>query len=237
MNAHPGDVGESIYDKLNNVHASLRKQKEDAFRTKQLAEERLRLARQDREAMERKGNDIKTQLRQLKERAGEMKAKNEVMEKENRQMEKEFNFQHSELQSKKEKLSRLEEKRANEANGRHRSMTAARDMLRRLREESSKNDAGENSSLTPSLSYSNLSSQEKKRKLDQAMEIDGGEELCEQLPELIKLRRARKKEGIESLKRRNASLRRIIAGYQNVLGVEATEFTQQQGGNSTVLQQ
>ena len=41
MNANP----ESIYDKLNNVHASLRKQKEDAFRGRNLAEERLRLAR------------------------------------------------------------------------------------------------------------------------------------------------------------------------------------------------
>ena len=85
MNTH----AESLYDKLNNVHASLRKQKEDAFRTKQLAEERLRLARQDREAMERKGNETKVQLRQLKEKAVEMKNTNAIMEAENKQMEKE----------------------------------------------------------------------------------------------------------------------------------------------------
>ena len=45
MNSH-----EQLYEKLNNVHASLRKEKEDAYRTKQLAEQRLQLSRQDREA-------------------------------------------------------------------------------------------------------------------------------------------------------------------------------------------
>lgn len=246
---HPGNGGggASLYDKLNNVHASLRKQKEDAYRTKQLAEERLRLARQDREAMERKGNETKVQLRQLKEGALKMKGENEAMEKENRQMEKEFNFQHSELQSKKEKLSRLEEKRAAEASGRHRSASAAREMLRRLREDSSRKNAGSpspggrgkngrNSEDDPSAS---LSPRTKRRKLEQVTEVDGGEELCGRLPELVKMRRAREREGIQGLERRNASLRRIVAGYQNALGhAGATEFPQrQEGGNEAVLRQ
>ena len=82
----------SVYDKLNNIHASLRKQKEDAYRTKQLAEERLRLARQDRESMEKRGNDARAQLRQLKERATAMKEANAAVEARNKQMEKEVRF-------------------------------------------------------------------------------------------------------------------------------------------------
>ena len=84
MNAH-----EQLYEKLNNVHASLRKEKEDAYRSKQLAEQRLQLARSDREAAERKGSETVTQLRQLKEKAIEMKKVNAIVEAENRLMEKE----------------------------------------------------------------------------------------------------------------------------------------------------
>jgi hypothetical protein len=84
MNSH-----EQLYEKLNNVHASLRKEKEDAYRTKQLAEQRLRLARQDREAAEKKGNETRAQLRQLKERAAEMKKSNASVETDNKQLEKE----------------------------------------------------------------------------------------------------------------------------------------------------
>ena len=102
-------------------------------------------------------------------------------------------------------------------------------MLRRLRDDSSKNDAGNNS-------YVNLSSEEKRRKLEQAMEVDGGEELCKNLPDLVKMRRDQKMEGVKSLDMRNASSRRIIAGYQNALGAGATEFPQQ-GGDNALLQQ
>lgn len=256
MNSH-----EQLYEKLNNVHASLRKEKEDAYRTKQLAEQRLQLARQDREAAEKKWNETRAQLRQLKERAAEMKHSNAAVEAENKQMEKEvgscsfewcsmmckscffefgypcgisprcwlltalfpssrafvlfriqFNFQHSELQSKKEKLSRLEDKRAIEANGRHCSVTAAREMLRRLREDSSKNDVGS--------AFANLSTEEKKRKLKHAMEVDGGERLLRNFPELVKMRREEKAREVKELEMRNASLRRVIAGYQNALGAD-----------------
>lgn len=257
MNSH-----EHLYEKLNTVHASLRKEKDDAYRTKQLAEQRLQLARQDREAAEKKGNETRAQLRQLKERVDEMKRSNIAADAENKQMEKEvrvvfileacsmmcvnravltrvsvsdtyslvadgivpfphafvlfhiqFNFQHSELQIKKEKLSRLEDKRAIEANGRHCSVTAARDMLRRLREDSSKNDAGS--------AYANLSTDEKRRKLEHAMEVDGGERLLRNFPDLVKMRREQKAKEVKELEVRNASLRRVIAGYQNALGTES----------------
>ncbi|KAL3765495.1 hypothetical protein ACHAW5_007378 [Stephanodiscus triporus] len=208
MNSH-----EHLYEKLNTVHASLRKEKDDAYRTMQLAEQRLQLARQDREAAEKKGNETRAQLRQLKDRVDEMKRSNAAADAENKQMEKEFNFQHSELQIKKEKLSRLEDKRAIEANGRHSSVTAARDMLRRLREDSSKNDAGS--------TYANLSTDEKRRKLEHAMELDGGERLLRNFPDLVKMRREQKAREVKELETRNASLRRIIAGYQNALGTES----------------
>jgi hypothetical protein len=84
MNSH-----EQLYEKLNNVHASLRKEKEDAYRSKQLAEQRLQLARSDREAAERKGSETVTQLRQLKEKAIEIKKVNAIVEAEIRLMEKE----------------------------------------------------------------------------------------------------------------------------------------------------
>ena len=86
------DPSASIYDKLNNVHASLRKQKEDAYRTKQLAEERLRLARVDREALEKKQQETEVQLILLKENTVRMKGANGGVEGGNGQMEKEVGF-------------------------------------------------------------------------------------------------------------------------------------------------
>jgi hypothetical protein len=85
-------------------------------------------------------------------------------------------------------------------------------MLRRLREVSSKNDAGS--------AFSNLSTDEKRRKLKHAMEFDGGERLLMNLPELVKMRRERKAREVKELEMRNASLRRVIAGYQNASGAD-----------------
>jgi len=111
-------------------------------------------------------------------------------------------------------------------------------MLRRLREDSSKNyDGDDGNNISSSSLYASLSPAEKRRKLEQAMEVDGGEELCKNLPELVKLRRDRKTERVKNLEVRNASLRRIIAGYQNALGASVTEYSSQVGGNKAVLQQ
>ena len=255
---------ENLYDKLNNVHASLRKEKEDAHRTKQLAEQRLQLARADREAAEKRGVETRTQLQKLKTRTVDMKASNTVVENENKQLEKEvccscvcacvcvrciflgtisfphilpvvnlsiqYNFQHSELQSKKEKLARLEDKRINEANSRNGSVSNAREMLRRLRDNSSSNDTtSANTSWT-------MSSEEMKKKLQHTMDVDGEEQLLRTLPELVKIHKSHKVEEVKDLEMKNASMRRIIAGYQNLLGVESLGLTSGQE-RSLVLQQ
>ena len=121
------------------------------------------------------------------------------------------NFQHAELQSKKEKLSRLQDKRNSEANSRHHSLTSGRELLRRLREDSSKNDNSNNRNIVPST-------EEKRHKLEQLMYMDGGVELCKNLPELVRLRKEQTMEEYKDVESRNAALRRIIAGYQNALG-------------------
>ena len=141
-----------------------------------------------------------------------------------------YNFQHAELQAKKEKLSRLEEKRNEEANSMSRSLTAAREMLRRLREDS-------NNDTSYSALNANLSPGERRKKLEKMMEVDGGEELLSNLPELLGMRRAQKLEELKQQELRNASLRRIIAGYQNALGVSSMEFPSHLVGANVVMQQ
>ena len=92
--------GENLYDKLNNVHATLRKSRDDALRGKQLAEERLRISRKDREDAEKKDNEMREELRRLKEKAVEMKSTNARMEAENRLSEKEVSCVGLEIESK-----------------------------------------------------------------------------------------------------------------------------------------
>ena len=88
-NSNQSESSNSLYDKLNNVHASLRKQKEDAFRTKQLAEQRLDIQRQDRTGMEKKAAENRSNLHSLKENAAEMKNVNLTLEVQSKGLEKE----------------------------------------------------------------------------------------------------------------------------------------------------
>jgi hypothetical protein len=78
------------------------------------------------------------------------------------------------------------------------------------------------------------------------MDMDGDEgPLLRSLPELIQIRKDEKMEEAKDIEMKNASMRRIIAGYQNLLGVESstmmggegtTTYRQEEEG-SLVLQQ
>ncbi len=135
-----------------------------------------------------------------------------------------YNFQHSELQSKKEKLARLEDKRINEANSRNDSVSNAREMLRRLRDNSSSNDTTTAANSSWAM-HTNLSSEEMKKKLQHIMDVDGEEQLLRALPELVKIRKSHIVEEVKDLEMKNGSMRRIVAGYQNLLGVESLGVT------------
>ena len=142
-----------------------------------------------------------------------------------------YQFGHSELQGKKEKLSRLEDKEVEEANMRNNTMSAAKELLRHKRENSSKNDM--------SNYAANFTTEEKRRKLEQQMEVEGIEELCRNLPHLVKMEKLRKEDEVKGMEIRNASLRRIIAGYKNALGGagDAMMMEIMNGGNDVIMQQ
>ena len=115
-------------------------------------------------------------------------------------------------------------------------------MLRRNRESNSSS----NGSMEVGKNVANMSTEEKRRKLEELMSADGGEELCRMLPELIKIQRLNKEDEATLMEIRNASLRRIVAGYQSVfLGRTTTaagntvmmDITNMQGGGNVVIMQ
>ena len=104
----------------------------------------------------------------------------------------------------------------------------ARELLRRLREESTAGAAaGANAELSPD---------ERRRRLEQMMEADGGAGLCGKLPALVRLRKAQKEEALAGMEAKSAALRGVIAGYQNALGGASLDFPQV-GGGAEVMQQ
>lgn len=125
-------------------------------------------------------------------------------------------------------------------------------MLRRLRDSNSSSSKSNNDTTTSSSSssswtvYATLSSEEMKKRLQHIMDMDGDEgPLLRSLPELIQIRKDEKMEEAKDIEMKNASMRRIIAGYQNLLGVESstmmggegtTTYRQEEEG-SLVLQQ
>jgi len=111
------------------------------------------------------------------------------------------------------------------------TMSAAKELLRHKRENSSKNDM--------SNYAANFTTEEKRRKLEQQMEVEGIEELCRNLPHLVKMEKLRKEDEVKGMEIRNASLRRIIAGYKNALGGagDAMMMDIMNGGNDVIMQQ
>jgi hypothetical protein len=108
-------------------------------------------------------------------------------------------------------------------------------MLCRLHDNYSSNDTttAANSSWAMHI---NLSSEEMKKKLQHTMDVDGEEHLLHTLLELVKICKSHKVEEVKDLEMKNASMRRIIAGYQNLLGVETLGVTTGQE-RSLILQQ
>ena len=115
-------------------------------------------------------------------------------------------------------------------------MSAAREMLRRNRENASKHDMGNSHGA-------NFTAEEKRRRLELIMEEVGTEDFLRGLPELMKMQRLATEEQVRGMEIRNASLRRIIAGYQNALGGDLDGIMMmdnvptQDGGENGVLQQ
>lgn len=113
-------------------------------------------------------------------------------------------------------------------------------MLRRNRESNSSS----NGSMEVGKNVANMSTEEKRRRLEELMSADGGEELCRMLPELIKIQRLNKEDEATLMEIRNASLKRIVAGYRSVLGrttpagnTVMMDITNMQGGGNVVIMQ
>ena len=122
---------------------------------------------------------------------------------------------------------------------------SSREMLRRNRESNSSNNGSmEVGKNVVNVVVANMSTEEKRRRLEEMMSADGGEELCRMLPELIKIQRLSKEDEATLMEIRNASLRRIVAGYRSVLGRTTTagntvmmDITNMQGGGNVVIMQ
>ena len=137
-------------------------------------------------------------------------------------------------------MDRLTEKHAEEEGNQQKTFVSSREMLRRNRESNSSS----NGSMEVGKNVANMSTEEKRRKLEELMSADGGEELCRMLPELIKIQRLSKEDEATLMEIRNASLRRIVAGYRSVLGRTTTagntvmmDITNMQGGGNVVIMQ
>lgn len=137
-------------------------------------------------------------------------------------------------------MDRLTEKHAEEEGNQQKTFVSSREMLRRNRESNSSS----NGSMEVGKNVANMSTEEKRRRLEELMSADGGEELCRMLPELIKIQRLNKEDEATLMEIRNASLRRIVAGYRSVLGRTTTagntvmmDITNMQGGGNVVIMQ
>mmetsp|Transcript_1808 Transcript_1808/g.2587 ORF Transcript_1808/g.2587 Transcript_1808/m.2587 type:complete len:225 (-) Transcript_1808:94-768(-) len=205
--------GEQNVNRLISANASFTRQRDDARRTRQLAEERLNLVKKDREVEEKKIVSMEEKLKEHLEKMQRTKAEREKLECANGEITKNYNFQHSELTSKKEKHDRADDKRKIDANERNLTMSRNREDLRKLR-DASREGASQRHADNKMTVASKL------RKLDEICDIDGGKEFFMKLSTdgLLSVVKDRKLKDVNEIEQGNAALRRIIAGYQNALG-------------------
>eukprot|EP00984_Skeletonema_dohrnii_P020136 scaffold9739_cov122-Skeletonema_dohrnii-CCMP3373.AAC.2 len=222
--------GEQNVNRLISANASFTRQRDDARRTRQLAEERLNLVKKDSESAifdriidryfvsngeveEKKIVSMEGNLKEHLEKMQRTKAEREKLEGANGEITKNYNFQHSELTSKKEKLDRADDKRKIDANERNLTMSRNREDLRKLR-DASREGASQRHADNKMTVASKL------RKLDEICDVDGGKEFFMKLSTdgLLSVVKDRKLQDVNEIEQGNAALRRIIAGYQNALG-------------------
>uniref|UniRef100_A0A6U4ADJ3 Uncharacterized protein n=1 Tax=Ditylum brightwellii TaxID=49249 RepID=A0A6U4ADJ3_9STRA len=245
--------GEAIVGKLHGVLAAFRRERDDLHRAKELATERLRLVRTDRQALEKKVKMMQTKLGELAESVKGRNNSDQIAKLQDgvEQLGKEVSFQHAELVGKREKVSRLQSKMKCEAQSQAAAIRAAQDSVRKRRERMSisnqrdqqrrlkKRRITANDSDKPIDNGANGLEMEKMQKLLQN-EMDD-EDIMEKWPRLVERRALDLLEETEDVRRMSECLRRRIAGYGKALGeptVPAFFPRESDGGDrGTVAQQ
>ncbi|KAL3768941.1 hypothetical protein ACHAWO_004051 [Cyclotella atomus] len=227
---------------ITKLHAKLsvfRRDRDDAHRRKELAVERSRIVKKDRENAAAEVSALKNKLAEMEEetkkKIGDVAFVEREVEKLNMEVSSsdfrfcrfrhllnsifiqhslQYKFQHSELQSKREKLSHLSAKVSTASTSRTSTTKFSREALRKRRDNSS------------SLNAPNLSLGEKKRQLEALLDGEGAEEWMAALPDWIATRAESVWEEGDDVRRECLALEKKVRGYEaavgSVYGMEVT---------------
>eukprot|EP00586_Coscinodiscus_wailesii_P021006 CAMPEP_0172496176 /NCGR_PEP_ID=MMETSP1066-20121228/82865_1 /TAXON_ID=671091 /ORGANISM="Coscinodiscus wailesii, Strain CCMP2513" /LENGTH=234 /DNA_ID=CAMNT_0013268335 /DNA_START=65 /DNA_END=769 /DNA_ORIENTATION=+ len=211
---------ELIVDKLNSALAVIRRERDELHRSKELAVERLRLAREERQAFQKTVRSMEEKLKELNDAVSTGKNdKSELLrlQKEVEQLGKEAKFQHAELVGKREKLSRLEAKIADDTKVQATSLRSAREAVRKRRDATAiMNDADFEKDIDLELCP------EKSDNIKRFFAEIDNDDLLAKWPRLIEEKASMVAMEAADVQRENNGLKRRISGYKRYVDSSAS---------------
>jgi len=135
------DAREEIVDKLHGALSAFRRERDELHRKKELAVERLRVAKEQQEATEKTIHDMQDKLNHIS-KSGSDDANKELkgIEKEVERLHREVQFQHTELLSKRNKLSQLNNDMKEGTQQREASVRSAQVVIKKRKEKTAASD-------------------------------------------------------------------------------------------------
>jgi len=214
---------EAIVEKLHGALSALRRERDDSHRSKELSMERLRIVKDEREAVEKMVRAMQLKLIEMQSSANddELNNPNSIarLQSEVDRLSNEVKFQHSELIGKRNKLSTMESKLTEESKIRASSLKAARDALRKRRDK--------NILLLSNRSIINPAEDDKDNSIDaqQVASMFEDNNLLQKLPRLVQEKAAYIDAETEEARQTNESLQKRIGGYKRCLGLSSSNDT------------
>jgi len=218
---------EEIVDKLHGALSALRRERDDSHRSKELAMERLHIAKEERETVEKTVRTMHSKLNEMQTSMNDddLNNPNSIARLQNEvdRLDNEAKFQHSEVIGKRDKLSKLESKIIEESKVRASSLKASRDALRKRRDK--------NILLLSNRSINNPTEDNKNNANDvqHAAKLFEDTDLLQKLPRLVQEKSDLIDTETEEACQANESLQKRIAGYKRCLGLSASSDA---GGDS-----
>mmetsp|Transcript_4825 Transcript_4825/g.7015 ORF Transcript_4825/g.7015 Transcript_4825/m.7015 type:complete len:232 (-) Transcript_4825:283-978(-) len=145
MNIARRSHNEEIVEKLNGALASLRRERDGNRRTRDLAIEKLRLKKEERDELEKAVRLAESNLKHLQAQSDRNSSHNgkgektiTELEEEVEQLRREARFQHAELVGKRDKKNLIESKIQNEKRARDAALCLSKEAIRQRRDKTKK---------------------------------------------------------------------------------------------------
>mmetsp|Transcript_20543 Transcript_20543/g.30877 ORF Transcript_20543/g.30877 Transcript_20543/m.30877 type:complete len:227 (+) Transcript_20543:131-811(+) len=198
---------EVLVDKITAALAALRNERDDLHRQKSLAEERMRLVEEEKEALQQSVADARLKYSQLQSQASSEEAKQELqdLERDVTMLQKEVDFQHAELVAKRIKLDSAQKCLLEEIKKLEKTSLRMKEAERKRRNQVARQ------TLTKGILLESMQAALEQQKLESDFSLE------ESLPRWISISTDELKSEADRVHCENQQLSKVMVGYKKYM--------------------